>query len=360
MEKNFRFNLEEAAGAIGDYGTLLPIIVGVAVVTDISLSTILFFFGLSYIATGIYYKLPMPVEPMKAIGAVAIGGALTSGEIAGAGILMGMILLLAGRFNAVKYIKKHVSQWLIRGIQFALTLILIETALSFLIEDWLVGLISILIIIGFYFLKVTDISSLVVFGLGLIIGIYYFGLPPLSFMSVPEIILPEIGELVTGFWLGTLPQLPLTLGNAVLATSLLISDLLDRKVPEKKLVTSMGIMCIVSSTLGGFPMCHGAGGLAAQYRFGARTGGSNIISGFILLVIAFFFASPVLLEIIPFGVLGAMLVFTALQMFQSAIQTDNKVLMIATGVIAFFSNIAISFIIMMIFDLILKQTKAKD
>ena len=219
-------------------------------------------------------------------------------------------------------------------------------------------MISVFIIIGFYFLKVTDISSLVVFGLGSIIGIYHYGLPPTSFISAPEIILPQIRELVTGFWSGTLPQLPLTLGNAVLATSLLISDLFDRKVSEKKLVASMGIMCIVSSPLGGFPMCHGAGGLAAQYRFGARTGGSNIISGFILLVIAFFFASPELLEIIPFGVLGAILVFTALQMFQSAIKTDNKVLMLITGVIAFLSNIGVSFIIMMIYYLVFKQTKA--
>ena len=358
MEKDFRFNLEETAGAIGDYGTLLPIIVGVAVVTEINLSMILFFFALSYIGTGIYYKLPVPVEPMKAIGAISISGALTAGEIAGAGILMGIILLFIGYLGGIKYIKKYIPRWLIRGIQFGLTLILLETALSFLVEDWLIGIISILIIILFYILKVTDVSSLVVFGFGLIIGFYYYGFPPINIISWPELTLPGIQELTTGFWSGVLPQLPLTLGNAVLATSLLIADLFERKVPEKKLVTSMGIMSLVSSSLGGFPMCHGAGGLAAQYRFGARTGGSNIISGFILLIIACFFASPVILEIIPFGVLGAMLVFTALQMFQSAIKTDNKVLMLITGVIAFISNIGISFIIMMIYYLIFKQTKA--
>ena len=357
MEKDFRFNLEEAAGAIGDYGTLLPIIVGVAVVTEINLSSILLFFGLSYIATGVYYKLPMPVEPMKAIGAIAISGTLSTGEIAGAGILMGIILLLIGFIDGIDLIKKHIPEWLIRGIQLGLALILMQTALSFLMEDWLFGVISISIIIIFYFVKVLDISSLIVFGLGLIIGIYYSGLPPITIISWPELTLPGISEFSTGFWTGTIPQMPLTLGNAVLATSLLITDLFERKVSEQKLVTSMGIMCIVSSPLGGFPMCHGAGGLAAQYRFGARTGGSNIISGIILLVIAFFFASPELLGIIPFGVLGAMLVFTALQMFQSAIKTDNKVLMLVTGIIAFLSNIAISFIMMMILDLIFKQIK---
>lgn len=74
LEKDFRFNLEEFAGAIGDYGTLLPIILGVALVVDVNLSAIFFFFALSYIFTGLYYKLPMPIEPMKAVGAIAIAG----------------------------------------------------------------------------------------------------------------------------------------------------------------------------------------------------------------------------------------------------------------------------------------------
>ena len=356
MEKDFRFNLEETAGAIGDYGTLLPIIVGVAVVTEINLSSILLFFGLSYIATGIYYKLPIPVEPMKAIGAVAIAGALTAGEIAGAGILMGIILLLLGIIGGIDFIKKHIPEWLIRGIQFGLTLILLKTALSFLLDDWLIGIISISIIIIFYFTNVLDISSLIVFGLGLIIGVYYSGLPPITLISWPELTLPAITELKSGFWSGTIPQLPLTLGNAVFATSLLITDLFERKVPERKLLNSMGLMCLISSPLGGFPMCHGAGGLAAQYRFGAKTGGSNIISGVILLIIAFFFASPQIIEIIPLGVLGAMLMFTSLQMFQSAIKAENKGLMIVTGVLAFLSNIAVAFIIMIIVDKVRKRS----
>jgi len=355
MEKDFRFNLEETAGAIGDYGTLLPIIVGAAVVTDISLSTILFFFGLSYIATGIYYRLPIPVEPMKAIGAIAISGALTANEIAGAGIFMGIILLVVGWSDGIEYIKRYIPRWLIRGIQFGLTLILLETALFFLVDDWRIGILSVAIIFAFYFTDVTDISSLVVFGLGLVIGIYYYGFPPVSYLTIPELTLPGLSELGTGFWSGTLPQLPLTLGNAVLATSLLITDLFERRVEEKKLVKSMGLMCIISSPLGGFPMCHGAGGLAAQYRFGARTGGSNIISGVILLIIAFFFASPDIIEIIPYGVLGAMLVFTALQMFRSAVKTEKKTMMFLTGILSYLTNIAVGFIVMFLLHLAIKM-----
>ena len=345
MEQDFRFNLEEMAGAIGDYGTLLPIIVGVAVVTEINMGSILLFFGLAYIATGLYYKLPMPVEPMKAIGAVAISGALTAGEIAAAGTLMGLILLLIGFLGGLDFIKKQIPEWQIRGIQLGLALILLETALSFLVDDWLIGAISIGIILGFYFVDVLDISALLVFGLGLVIGIYHSGLPPITMISWPEFAIPSLSEFTTGFWSGTIPQLPLTLGNAILATSLLITDLFERKTSDNKLAISMGLMCIISSPLGGFPMCHGAGGLAAQYRFGARTGGSNIISGIILLIIAFFFASPQIIEIIPYGVLGAMLFFTAFQMFQSARLAEKKKFMLVTGILAFVTNIGIAFIV---------------
>lgn len=110
LEKDFRFNLEETAGAIGDYGTLIPIIIGVAAVTEIELSTMLFFFGLAYIGTGFYYKLPMPVEPMKAIGAIAISGGLSASEVAGAGVITGVILLIIGFTGGNEVYKKICSQ----------------------------------------------------------------------------------------------------------------------------------------------------------------------------------------------------------------------------------------------------------
>ncbi|MFW5787833.1 MAG: putative sulfate/molybdate transporter [Halanaerobiales bacterium] len=352
MEKDYRFNLEEMAGAIGDFGTLIPIIIGVAAVTNIQLSPILFFFGLSYIATGLYYKLPMPVEPMKAIGAIAISGTLSSTEIASAGIMTGIIFLIVGLTGGMKYIKKHIPKWLIRGIQLGLALTLGKAALGFIAGNRILGLIAVGIIILFYFLPTKDISSLLVFTLGLGVGIYYHGLPLLTTFNWPVLNLPAVGEIWSGFIKGTIPQLPLTLGNSVLATSLLITDLLDRKVPEKKIVSSSGLMCLISSPLGGFPMCHGAGGLAAQYRFGARTGGSNIISGILLLLVAFFFGSQELVNIIPYGVLGALLFFSALQLFKSSIKTKNKIYTGLTGVIALFWGMSVAFGIMIVFHLI--------
>ncbi|MFW6007085.1 MAG: putative sulfate/molybdate transporter, partial [Halanaerobiales bacterium] len=105
-----------------------------------------------------------------------------------------------------------------------------------------------------------------------------------------------------------------------------------------------------------FPMCHGASGLAAQYRFGARTGGSNIISGIILLLIAFFFGSQELVNIIPYGVLGALLFFSAIQLFKSSIKTENKIYTGLTGIIALFWGMSVAFGIMMVFHFIKTYT----
>jgi len=347
MTKNFRFNLSETAGALGDYGTLLPLVVGVAAVTEANLSHILFFFALSYLATGIYYQLPVPVEPMKAIGVAALAGTLTVGEIAGAGIITGVILLIVAITGSIHYIKKAVPTCVVRGIQVGLALTLMREAFDFVISDWQLGLLSLGLVLVFSLAPLLDISALMVLALGVGVGVYYHGLPSLTILSWPGVVIPSAGELWSGFWHGSLPQVPLTLGNAVLATSLIIKDLFEKDVPEKKLLMSMSFMCLVASPLGGFPMCHGAGGLAAQYRFGARTGGSNIISGVILLGVALFFASPELLNIIPYGALGALLFFSGVELMKSAIKTDHALITVVTGGMAFWWGLPEAFGLML-------------
>ncbi len=353
-EKDFRFTLDETAGALGDFGTLLPIVIGVSVATDMDLSRMLFFFAIAYLGTGLYYKMPMPVEPMKAIGVIAIARGLSSAEIAGAGIGMGVILFLIGITGMMDLIKKIIPLPLIRGIQLGLAITLAWQAMKMIYQDPLMGIISVLIVLAYTKSTRLDISALVVFALGIAVGVYRFGTPEIAIMTIPVFALPGAGDILSGFARGTLPQIPLTLGNAVLATSLLISDLLDRQVKEKQLLFSMSAMCIFSVPFGGFPMCHGAGGLAAQYRFGARTGGSNIISGLVLLVVAVFFATPELEMIIPFGALGALLIYSGLSLYRTSTKTSDYRFTVATGIIAFVLGMTWAFVIMMLYHLILK------
>lgn len=124
-----------------------------------------------------------------------------------------------------------------------------------------------------------------------------------------------------------------------------MQDLIHREVEPDKLSISIGLMNLASVPFGGFPMCHGAGGLAAQYRFGARTGGSNIISGMILLPIALFFASPEFVAIIPMGVFGALLVFVAIELGKHSFKTSSYIVTITTAILALIFNMTIAFIV---------------
>lgn len=348
MEEKFRFNITEIAGALGDYGTLLPIVIGVAAVTNANLSHIFFFFALSYIATGLYYRLPMPIEPMKVIGVLAIGGSLNTTEIASAGLFMGLFLFIIAITGSMAFIKKSIPSSIIRGIQLGLGLTLAREAWAFIARDWQLGLISIAIIGFFAVAPYLDCSAIIVLVLGLSFGLYHHGAPPLTFFTWPRLVSLTPNTLWVGFLHGALPQLPLTLGNAALATSLLITDLFHRQVPERKLLLSMSCMCLIASPFGGLPMCHGAGGLAAQYRFGARTGGSNLISGALLLIVALFLATPHLVTILPLGALGALLFFSALEISKSSLKTDDRFFTLMTGALALVIGIAVAFTAMAI------------
>jgi len=289
---DFRFNLEEMAGAVGDYGTLIPIVLGVAIVSNVNLGYMLLFFSFWYIITGIYYKMPVPVEPMKVIGAMVIAEGLNREEIVASGIILGVLFLVLGFGKGMKFIQEKVPQSVIRGIQLGLALLLIKTSINFIIRDHVLSIICIIIVILFLivnkFGKIPDLSAIVILVIGIIIGFSKSGIPPIGIISLPYIIFPTVQDFLRGGWLLAIPQAPLTITNAILATSLLMQDLLHKKLDPDKLSKSIGLMNLISVPFGGFPMCHGAGGLAAQYRFGARTGWSNIISGLILLPIALY------------------------------------------------------------------------
>lgn len=356
---DFRFNSEEIAGAVGDYGTLIPIVLGVTIVSNVNLGYILLFFSIWYIITGIYYKMPVPVEPMKAIGAIAIAEGLSGGEIAASGIILGTLFLVLGSCKGMKFIQEKVPYSVIRGIQLGLALLLIKTSINFIIGDYILAsiciIIAILFLIANKFSKIPDVSAIVVLLIGIIVGFSIFGIPRISIISLPNIIIPTGQDFLKGGWLLAIPQAPLTITNAILATSLLMQDLVHKDVEPDRLSKSIGLMNLTSVPFGGFPMCHGAGGLAAQYRFGARTGGSNIISGLILLPIALFFASPEFVAIIPFGVFGALLVFVAIELGKHSLKTDSYIVTCIIAILALIANITIAFIVGMILAYVLTR-----
>lgn len=359
-----RFNLEEFSGAVGDYVTFLPIVLGVSLVLDLNLGYMLLFYSIWSVLTGLYYRVPIPIEPMKAVGALVIVGGVTTGQVAASGIILGILFLLTGLFNGMAFIEKKVPTSVVRGIQLGLALLLVKTSLGFISTDLVLALVCVGIIILFFlvnrFRNVPDISAILILVLGVVLGLYVNGVPPVSLLPLPSVTIPSVQDIVSGTWLLVLPQIPLTIANAILATSLLLQDMYRVQVKPDRLSKTIGLMNLTSVPFGGFPMCHGAGSLAADYRFGARTGGANVISGLVLLPVALFFAGPQFVEIIPVGIFGALLIFIALELGKNGLKTDSYLVTILIAILSLAVNITLGFVVGLVVAYILKWRKEKS
>jgi len=313
------YNRMEWAGAFGDVGTLIPFVVAYITIVKMPTLGLLFMFGITLMASGLYYRTPLPIQPMKAIGAAAIAGGIAPAAVYGAGLTTGLFWLLAGVTGVIRPIAKLATKPVVRGIMLGL-------GLTFMVDGvHRMGTAPVLagfaLVVTYVLLTNPKIPAMFVL---LIIGVVSAVIMNPEFMSelskirigfkLPVFSIPMISwnDLVTGTLLFTIPQIPLTLGNAVIAIVAENNELFpDRQVTEKKIAISQGIMNLVSPLFGGIPMCHGAGGMAGHVRFGARTGGALVILGGILIVIAMFFSESVsiIFKIFPNAILGVILFF---------------------------------------------------
>lgn len=215
---------------------------------------------------GIHYGIPMSVEPMKAIGAIAIAEELTSGEIAASGMMLGAALLALGLFRGFDRLQGLIPESVVRGVQLGLGLILLRTALGFIGEDLFFSSVSIGIVLLFLVANsrknVPDLSTLVVFGVGIGYGLFTKGAPEIQTFSIDLLPFPDLADFLWSGWHLVLPQIPLAITNATVAAALTAEDLFKKRIEPDHLCVTMGIMNLVSVPFGGFPMCHGAGGLA--------------------------------------------------------------------------------------------------
>jgi MFS superfamily sulfate permease-like transporter len=343
-----RLHPEEIAGSVGNFGTVLPIVFGVAAVSDINLGTVLLFFALWYAVIGIIYGIPVPVEPLKVVGAVVIAEGLSSGDIMAAGMLTGLIFLFLGLIRGMHYIREKIPTSVIRGIQLGLALVLVNTSLRFIAQDPVFALAAIGLIALFFVASsrwpVPDVSALLVIIAGIGVGVAAYGIPPLQLPAIPGIVVPDMQNIITALVRLVPPQLPLTLTNAILATSVLAHDLYKRDIEPDRLSITIGLMNVISTPFGAFPMCHGAGGLAAHYRFGGRTALANIVGGMILLGFALFFAHPDTLTILPAGMFGALLVFVGIELAKHGIKTDDRLISGSMAIVALFGGMTLAFV----------------
>ena len=260
----------------------------------------------------------------------------------------------------MSYIGKYIPNAVIRGIQLGLALLLLKSAGDFMFQApgfFAFGIAVILLIFLLSYIgKVPDLSALILLAIAVTIGVFLHGVPEIYLIKFPGLVIPSFTDYIASIPELVLPQAVITITNAILATSLLTKDMFSHEIPPEKLSKTIGVMNIISAPFGGFPMCHGAGGLAAQYRFGARTGGSNIFAGVILLVIAVFFASPGIQGLISPGIYGALLVFVAIEMGRHGFKTDSLPVTVVTGVLALLSVVG-GFIAGMILAYLMKWNR---
>ncbi len=330
-----RFDRYEVAGAFGDLGTFIPFVIGYIVVTGIDPLGILFTFGIMLICTGLYYKTPVPVQPMKAIGAAAVTqvSAVTPGMVWGAGIFTGIFWLVMGLTGMLDAISKFISKPVVKGIVLGLGLSFIVQGIRMMQSDIILALIALALafalltnkrVPAMFVLVIVGVASALIKDPGL-----YKELSAIHFdFQLPYFALGQVSwqDFVKGALILGIAQVPLTFGNAVIAITAENNRLFpERPVTEKKIAVSQGIMNLFSPLFGGVPVCHGAGGLAGHVRFGARTGGGPIILGVILIAAALCFSSSVMLmfNTFPSSVLGVILFFAGLELAVSARDVDK-------------------------------------
>jgi MFS superfamily sulfate permease-like transporter len=312
----------EWSGAFGDLGTLVPFLLAYIAVLKVDAAGILLTFGLAMIVVGLVYRTPFPVQPMKAIGSVAAthsaaGVALTGGTFHLAALLTGVVWLAIGTSGAAQRLVRLVSRPVCFGVILGLGIALILEATKMMASSWWIAAPALL---GTFVLLSRRRFPVMLLLLVVGASVALFQRPELAGalaeapagFRLPALTLGgfDWSQVAVAAIVLVIPQLPLTFGNAVVAIVEENNRIFpDRPVTEKRVAVSTGLMNLFAGSLGGVPMCHGAGGMAGHVRFGARTGGAPVILGALLVVAALFFAGAVEtgLALFPPAVLGVIL-----------------------------------------------------
>ncbi len=347
--RDFEFNLRELGGALGDFGTLFPLAIGYIAVNDLDPAGLFVMLGLTNVALGLIYRLPMPLQPKKVIAAVAIGQGWSPSLVYASGFGMGLTWFFLIFTGLLRKLIAWTPSFLVRAIQLALGLTLGWQGLRLMAPSPLLGLLAIVIVLLLRRNRHAP-ASVVLIALGVGIAAWRgelgglrlaFTLPPLTFPSLADV---WQAMLLAGF-----AQIPLSVTNAIMATAATIRDYFPEKaVSERKLMFNMGVMNLAASFFGGMPMCHGAGGLAAQYYFGARTGGTPIMEGLIEVAIGLFLSRSIadVMTAFPMALVGGMLLLVGIQLGAPVftLRGWGLVLALATAAVAAATNIGIGFV----------------
>ena len=347
---DFEFNLRELAGSMGDFGTLFPLAIGYIAVNGMDPAGLFIALGLTNIALGLIYRMPMPVEPKKVIAVTAIAQQWSPSIVYASGFGLGILWLFLVFTGLLRKLVAITPSFIVRGIQLALGITLGWQALKMMASAPLLGALAVAIVLLLRQNRYAP-AALVLMALGVGIVAWQGDLPA-SWdlgLALPPLTLPRLRDVWQAMLLAGLAQIPLSITNAVIAPAALIRDYFPEKaVSERKLMLNMGVMNVIASFFGGMPMCHGAGGFAGQYYFGARTGGAPIMEGLIEVGIGLFLSRSIssLVAAFPMALVGGMMLLVGIQLGKGVVKLRGwkLALCLVTAGLSAATNMAVGFV----------------
>ena len=351
-----RIDRRELAGAVADLGVLVPIAVALIVGNGLSATAVLLPAGALYVVAAFVYRLPVPVQPLKAFGAIAIAEGLGVDEIAAGALLMGAIFVVLGSSGLIDLAARVFPRAVIRGVQLAVGLLFLKIAWGLVTdppEEFVSGRADLWLAVGVVALALVFRKRLVTLALvGAGVAVMLVRAAGDASLGPSELTFPALDSAAfwTAFTVLVVPQLPLSFANSCLATAdaarVYFGDLAGRVRPGR-LATSFGAANVLAGAIGGMPVCHGAGGLTAHVSFGARTGGAPLAMGAALLALAVAAGSglAVLLAAFPLPVLAGMLATAGLLhigLLRDLAGARAWAIAVAVGVIGVAVNLALA------------------
>lgn len=367
-------------------------------INDLSAMGVFFCVGLFYLFSGLYYRVTCPVEPMKVISAYAISTGISNVQIQASTFWLFLFLFIVGATGLVNVLSRMISREVVRGVQLSTGILLVNHGVQLMLGSstfqalqkaaephmsvqTLAGIPLGMVlgsVLGLLTLLLLDNkkvpAALSIVSIGLVVGVVLsrdlqisvemFGFFPPEFFPYG---LPSMEDLSFAIVILVLPQIPMTIGNAVMANADLSAKFFPetgQRVTHRALCLGMAFANLGSFLVGGMPMCQGAGGLASRYRFGARTAGSNVIIGTIFIVLVLFLGPNLLqiIKLIPLSVLGVLLVFAGTQLALAILDLKTRkelfVPIVIMG-ITLASNLAAGFLVGIVIAFILKWDKLK-
>ena len=321
----------DLSGAVADLGVFVPLAAALVLVNGLAVSAVLAAAGVLVIAAGLAFRLPFPVQPLKALTALAVAQGLSAEVIHAAGLEIGVLLLILAVTGLADRLSSVFTKPVIRSLQFAVGSLLVVSAVKLVFEPptvftvtparpWAVALLvatAALIAVAAY--KKWYVVGVIDLAAGCVLS-WLAGAPELGPVEpqLPTLGFPATSAFATAFVLLVIPQIPLTYGNAVVGVSDLAREHFgDRaaRVTPGRVALSCGAGNVLAALVGGMPMCHGSSGLSAHVRLGAQTAAMSVMLGATFLTLGLVFPAQVLalFGLLPVWVLAGFLAYAGLR-----------------------------------------------